>query len=513
MSALMACAAALFLLLLAAPEPPTPAVSPAGDEPVILFLIDNSASLPPLDPDEKRIEALEQMFSFLKGAPYRLILFGGRQEIHVDDVSYYRNDGQWTDLYFAFVKAQELMAGYPKGTRFRLVLLTDGIIDPRPADWKDMNVPSGADLRVFSGQKLIELIRELKVPLYVILVGDLPKEGTLSTGDLAPPLVLEMVAAANGSAASPMAQSLAGFFDDDGVLLRKFVFRVAPYEGLRKIEVVVRRIVAAPSGFVELQFLTFLALPLFLFLLLLLGILVRSFPGKGDAEILELGQGAPVHVAADRLHKLDSGWATTGLALVPDAKSASATFIYKAAPLELRGAGLDTTGLDPQSLHLLSLELPELKRELSRYAEVGSKEEKIYALNLDYMAKSFDPVAAERILSTEPGGRRNLAPLDFLRAKAHLLFDEPLKRKLTEPRAQMVSYGPKGARMDLLPGSRPRVGRYGFVVSGLERGGRRDVRLTLAYDKVPSLLGMKSWLPGFVQRVFRLRRSSRRVVS
>jgi len=67
-----------------------------------LFLIDNSASLPPLDPQEKRVAALEKMFTFLQGQRYRLILFGGRNEIFVDDVSRYRNNGQWTDFYFAF---------------------------------------------------------------------------------------------------------------------------------------------------------------------------------------------------------------------------------------------------------------------------------------------------------------------------------------------------------------------------------------------------------------------------
>ena len=109
---------------------------PSG--PVILFLIDNSASLPPLDPSEKRVAALEKMFTFLQGQRYRLILFGGRKEIAVDDVSQYRNDGQWTDFYAAFEKAKELAAGYPKETELRMVLLTDAIADPDPADWKDL---------------------------------------------------------------------------------------------------------------------------------------------------------------------------------------------------------------------------------------------------------------------------------------------------------------------------------------------------------------------------------------
>ena len=63
--------------------------------------------------------ALEKMFAFLEGQPYRLILFGGRHEISVDDAAPLPNDGQWTDLYFAFVKARELMKEYPEGTEFR----------------------------------------------------------------------------------------------------------------------------------------------------------------------------------------------------------------------------------------------------------------------------------------------------------------------------------------------------------------------------------------------------------
>ena len=58
-----------------------------------------------------------------------------------------------------------------------------------------------------------------------------------------------------------------------------------------------------------------------------------------------------------------------------------------------------------------------------------------------------------------------------------------------------------------------RVGRYGFVVRELAPGGRRDARLVLHYDRVPSLLGLKTILPDRLQRVFRFRRSRQRVVS
>ena len=43
---------------------------------------------------------------------------------------------------------------------------------------------------------------------------------------------MDMIEAANGRRATPFAQSVAAFFEDDGLLLKKFVFRVGPQEGL-----------------------------------------------------------------------------------------------------------------------------------------------------------------------------------------------------------------------------------------------------------------------------------------
>jgi len=496
---------------LASPAPqPSPSAKPG---PVILFLIDNSASLPPLDPQEKRMEALEKMFTFLEGQPYRLILFGARSEIYVDDPSRYRNNGQWTDFYFAFDKARELMATYPKGTAFRLVLLTDGVLDPSPREWEDMEVPKGVDLKAYVTQRALEELRQMEVPLYVILVGA-PPGAAARSGDReqAPALVLQMVQAANGARASPMAQSLAGFFSDDGLLLRKFVFRVGPEEGLKKLEPVVRRVVAPASAEVELQFLGALVLPLVLFLSLLLGILVRSFPGPGDAEILELATGAPVHVAADRFHKVASGgWATTGLSLVADAREATATFTYQASALDVTGTGVDATDLDEISRRLLPLGLEEFRKTLTDLSTWGSKEERIHALNLDYMAKNLDAREAERILTSSD--RRGIPPLDYLRAKAHLSSNDALRERLLAPRVVAASYGKSAQRKELTPGERFRIGRYVFLAGKLGRGGRKDVRLPLYYDRVPSVLGLKTILPKAFQRLVRFRTSSERIVS
>jgi hypothetical protein len=351
----------------------------------------------------------------------------------------------------------------------------------------------------------------MRIPLYVILVG----EGATAPGsdERAPGLILDMVRAANGAAATPMAQSMASFFDDNGVLLKKFVFRVAPDEGLKKVEPAVRRI-TAPSRRVEAQFLSVMVLPLALFLALLLGIMVRSFPGPGDVEILELSRDAPLHVAADRLHRVDSGgWSTQGLSLVGQAKDAAATFSWQTPQVDVTGQGLQLEGADELTCRLLALDLDELRRALAEISSEGSKEDKIHALNLDYVARNFDAPEARRILSTPPSARAKIAPLEFLRAKAHLLSNDELRKALTEPRVHLTTYGREPGKQELAPGRAARVGPYTFLVKDVSRGGRKDVRLFLYYDRVPSLLGLKSWLPDAFQRAVRFRRSSQRLVS
>jgi hypothetical protein len=250
-----------------------------------------------------------------------------------------------------------------------------------------------------------------------------------------------------------------------------------------------------------------------LFLALLLGILVRQFPGPGDVEVLELSLNAPVHVAADRLHKVEGGWSNTGLSLVGDAKEAAATFTYQAPTLDLTGTGIDTTGLDTTVAWLLPLPLDELRKAFDDINAKGTKDEKIFALNLDYMAKNLDPKEAERILTASGSSRRGISATEFLNAKAHLLSDETLRRALLDPRVQFAGYGKGGERKELKAGTPVRIGPYGFLVQDVGKGGRRDVRLVLHYDRIPSLLGLKTWLPDRFQQIFRFRRSSQRVVS
>jgi hypothetical protein len=507
--------ALLALAFQAAPANPAPgAVTPtpaAGAGPVILFLVDNSASLPPLDPAEKRVAALEKMFTFLRGQRYRLVLFGGRKEVFVDDVSRYRNDGQWTDFYHAFLEAKEIASSYPPGTEMRMVLLTDAIPDPDPADFPDL--PLGWDARAQSVRRSVELLGEMRIPLYVVLVGEPPGVAHAKDPEQSPGFVLDMVKAANGRAAAPLAQTVASFFADDGILLRKFVYRVQPQEGLARIEPVVRRIVAPPAPGIELRILSNFVLPLFLVLFTLLGLLVRSFPGPGDLEVVELAMNQPVHVAADRPHRSSDGtWTDQGLSLAADARQAAGTFTLQLAGLDLAGSGLAAAGLDARDAALLPMPLDDVRRTLETATDSGTREEKIHALNLDYAARSLQADEVARLVGVT-GSRTSVPAIDFVRAKVRLALDEPLRRQLLEPRVQAVTYGKAGARQELAPGSRVRLGRYGFVVRDIEKGGRKEVRLLLRYARVPSLLGLKTILPGWLQRAFRFRRSGQRLVT
>lgn len=466
---------------------------------VVLFLIDNSASLPPLDPAGKRKAALDKIFTFLNGQPHRLILFGSRAEISVDKPELYRNDGQFTDFFFAFQEVEDLMAAYPAGTKFKIIFITDGIVDPDPQEW---NLPERTDLKRLSAQRTVQILARLRVPLYVIVVGDRIDSKIISA----------FVGAANGEvAASAYVQGLSQFFDNNGVLVERFVFRVEPREGLPTIEKVVGRIVAPPDARVEIS----LGAALLLTIAVLIGIGVRSFPGAGDCEIIDLAFGRTAHLSADRFRRVGSGvpaWSWRGLSLTDSAKDAAASVTLLQMNQEFPAEGIDLTRLDGTARQLVGLSLPALHEQLEKLQKSGNKDEMIYALNLDYAARNFSPARAEKILTASLVERRKAEPTEFLHAKLHLLFDDTLYHRLTEPRVSFLLYGQAEAKRDLRKGSQVKVGRYQFTVAEVTLGGRKDGRLVLAYERVPSKLGLKTLVPAFLQQVLRFRRRHQRVV-
>lgn len=488
-------------MLASAEETKTSPLQPQDGESVILFLLDNSASLPPLDPDTKRRDAIEKIYSFLKGQPYRLILFGGRNEIYVDEPQHYRNSGKWTDFFFAFQAVREVAAEYPDGTDLKVVLITDGMIDPSPREWRDQSIPEGSDLRAEAGSRTVRLLEKLGLPLYVILIGE----------EVDYDLIQRMVVGANGPiAASNYAQGIADFFDDDGVLLRRFIFRLEEEEGLEKIEPIVTRIATPPAPRVELG----IAGVLIGVIALLIGAAVRSFPGSGDREIVELSTGSSLQIAVDRLRRVSEGpkWSWKGLSLVESSRQAAAMLTAKENSTELPPIGFDIDGVDDIARSLIELPLGDLREGIEYLSKEGSKDEQIYALNLEYVARDMEEALVERLITAAPAERSKFGPLDFLRAKVHLLHNDKLNKKLTGPTIDCRIYGVAAKAYELRYGSRIKLGRYEFRVDELGMGGRKDVKLGLTYENVPSRLFLKRFIPGKIQRALRLRRSHERIV-
>ena len=160
-----------------------------------------------------------------------------------------------------------------------------------------------------------------------------------------------------------------------------------------------------------------------------------------------------------------------------DPREAVASLTLRGGELDLEGSGLDTSGLDPADAGLLPLDLDEMRESLERATDSGTREEKIHALNLDYMAKSMSMQEAERILARPAGERAHMAALDFVRAKTHLAFNDTLRERLLTPRVNLATYGRDAARREIRAGDSLRIGRYGFVARELAPGGRRDYRL------------------------------------
>ena len=254
---------------------------------------------------------------------------------------------------------------------------------------------------------------------------------------------------------------------------------------------------------------------LLLSIAVLIGIGVRSFPGSGDREIVELRMGEPVQIAVDRLRRLSSdvpAWSRKGLSLVESSRNAVAGLTAKEESIELPPTGFFLEGMEEIARILVELPLPELGERIEYLTTNGTKDEQIYVLNLEYAAKDMEEPRVERIITSAPSERTKFPPLDFLRAKVHLLSNEKLRKKLAGPCVACKIYGVRVQEHELRPGSKVGLGRYEFRVDELTKGGRKDFKLGLTYESVPSPLFLKRIVPGSVQRALRLRRNHERIV-
>ena len=166
-----------------------------------------------------------------------------------------------------------------------------------------------------SMRKTVELVHEMEMPLYVILVGDPVGEVTGQDRERAPGLILDMVRAANGAAAARSRRASPRSSRTTACCCKKFVFRVAPAEGLKKIEPVVKRIAAPPRPADRARFFGYFVLPLLVILIAAprASWCARS-PARATSRSLELAA-RPARARRRgqiRLHSPTAGWSAPG---------------------------------------------------------------------------------------------------------------------------------------------------------------------------------------------------------
>ena len=397
--------------------------------------------------------ALEKMFTFLQGKPYRLILFGGRSEVFVDDVTRYRNTGQWTDFYWAFQRAREMMKEYPPGTEFRMILVTDAILDPAPEEWEGTTRPPGWTSGATWATRRSALLRRWKSRSTSSWSETRLRTAWRGHAERAPGLVRDMIQAANGIARHALRAERGGVLrrrrpPAEEVRLPRAAARGAegdqarghadrrPAVGFRRHQASSRRSCCRWS--------------------------FSSSCWWASSCAASRARGTSRSSSCHRGRRSTSPWTAFTSWTAPAGRARAEPGGRRAGrdrhlPLRAAGTGpdrkgVDLTDADADTRALLPMSLDELRHALAERSAHGTKDEKIFALNLDYMAKNLDPAEAERVLTTPVAERRRIPAVDFLRAKAHLLSNDALA-----PFASRAA----GHHRDLRQGRRAQGGKPG----------------------------------------------------
>ena len=382
-------------------------------------------------------------------------------------------------------------------------MLTDGIVLPCPKDWADQKLPYDTPLAQAARARAIDFVARRDFSLYVLLLGK----------KTSPKWIDEMVRAANGDPSGRRyLQELSELLGGDGLLLSRFVYRVRAEGPGNELTtgIPTLRTVALPD--VEIPVVGSLVV----LVALLVGVGVRTFPSKGDQEILEMWKDEPLYVTVDRWRRLSSNvpaWSWRGLSLLPSTEGAAASFVLHQIKRGFPPEGLSLDGLEDQAKELIGLPLPAISEWMHQSMRLSSPpEDKMCASELQSAARNFDPVQAERILTSKAWERKKMEAVEFLHAKLHLLYNDTLHARLTEPLVFCSTYGVNGEKRSLSVGSQITLGRYTFTVEELTPGQRKDFKMVMSYERVPSPLWLKRVIPGFIQKAIRFRLTHQRVV-
>ncbi|MBP7866888.1 MAG: VWA domain-containing protein [Acidobacteria bacterium] len=476
----------------------------AGSKGVNILLVDNSRSVPHMDPTKDRVQVLREILEHLRGYENRIILFGGTREILVDHPEAFRNDALHTDFYGALEEAVRIRQEYPQECVARFILITDGILDPGKEDYPGQRFTHPDQVKSFSRSQTLDLLEKAGIPVYFILLG--------SNADME--LIRDMSIHANGYLrASPLMENASAFLGNNGSLFKRFIFVHQPADGIKGVNRILDTVVSENRPYIE----TFLYCFPFALLLALIILAIRIFPAPGDTEEILLSEGTQVFIGADtddpsvianpaHLNR------KRGLVCVSKTASAHASIVLQRRHFNFTSRGLvGLDKLDPISRRLLDEDITKLGERLKQMEASGRDDEVIVATDLRYYCSNLELDNIRAILQARESDRMDIDCKEFLLAKVYISLAPDLLEEFTEYKVFLTIPAKNIIRSQVKPGQKYPVGPYVMRVVSVAIDSRFDARVKLAYHRAPSAFGLKRLIPVPVQKVLRLRRSRKNV--
>jgi len=467
---------------------------------VNILLVDNSRSVPSMDPSKSRADVIKELMESLAGFENRLVLFGGRNEVSVDQPDRFVNDGWHTDFYFAFEAAVRIRKEYPPDCEVKLILITDGILDAFIVDYPEEKFALKSEVMSHSRKMALKLLEESHVPLYIILLGDQYDKHFIES----------LSARANGAMRSnPLTESAARFLNNDGFIFKQFIFKLPEKSSMAEVKKGLQTVNYTEAPRFEYSLIGLLVLCLLAFVV----VAVRSFPAPGDREVIDLVEGIPVLIGADvKDPAVIANSARSGLKLclqpVTSTNAAVASLSYQRRHFDFSSRGL--TGmdkLDPVTRRLLDSDVHSLAGRLDLLEKQGSDEEMIAATDLKYYCSNLELEQIKKILQAREMDRMDIQAKDFLHAKVYVSLAPDLLEELTEQRVFLTIPSRNIVRSQLLEDTNIDLNRFRLKVVKVQKDSKYSARVILEYLRVPATLGLKWVVPAFIQKAIRLRKA------
>ena len=465
---------------------------------VNILLMDNSRSVPVTDDASSRLPVLNLLGDVLKDYENRLVLFGGRYEIELDEPGRFVNDGMHTDFFFAFEAALRIRDEYPPQCNVKVILITDGLLDAFVSDYPEHKLNDKSQAMRFSIDQTFKILEEKPVETYVILLGRRYDRDFIE----------QLSIHANGFLqANPLVERAAEFLGNNGFLLKQFIFEIEENPEPEEIQAVVAQIVEEDAPRFEWILVAVFALLVMIFFV----IYFRSFPSAGDREIIDLVEGVPVLIGAGVknpavIANSKHFQRKRGLQHVTTMSQAIANLSYQQRPFDFSARGLQgLEDLNPILRSLLEEDVGTLGRRLVEMERAGKDDEIIAATDLKYYCSNLDAAQVKEILKAREMDRRNIEAIDFLHAKVYVAVAPDMLEEFKELKILLNIPSQKIAGAEIQKNKNYRMKSYTVRFLEINRDDKYYARVVLEYLKVPSLLGLKRLLPSGIQKILRFR--------